>query len=79
MANRRGGPERCLTLVEERAPEGFADITQVISREELEDIAGGYKRTAGFDPESLNRRPSLSVGRGLRCAGPPARGSTSWT
>jgi 2-polyprenyl-6-methoxyphenol hydroxylase-like FAD-dependent oxidoreductase len=79
LANRRGGPERCLTLVEERAPEGFADIADVVSHEELEEIAGGYKRTAGFDPESLNIRPSLSIARRPGGAGPAARGSTSWT
>jgi hypothetical protein len=33
----------------------------VITQEELEAIARAYKRTAGFDPESLNTRPSLSV------------------
>jgi hypothetical protein len=79
LANRRGGPERCLTLVEERAPEGFTDLTRVISREELEEISGGYKRVAGFDPETLNSRPSLGIARRLGWAGPPARRSTPWT
>jgi 2-polyprenyl-6-methoxyphenol hydroxylase-like FAD-dependent oxidoreductase len=79
LANRRGGPERCLTLVEERAPEGFTDLTRVISREELEEISGGYKRTAGFDPETLNSRPSLGIVRRFGWAGPPARRSTPWT
>lgn len=61
LANREGGPERPLALVEERAPDGFANLDDVISREELEEIARAYKRTAGFDPETLNNRPSLSV------------------
>jgi flavin-dependent dehydrogenase len=30
---------------------------------ELEEISRSYKRAAGFDPEVLNNRPSLSVGR----------------
>jgi len=33
----------------------------VVSEEELAAIADEYKRTAGFDIERLNDRPSLSV------------------
>lgn len=62
-ANREGGPEECLEIVERRAPEGFVNLDAVISREELEEISRRYKRTAGFDPEVLNNRPSLSVRR----------------
>jgi 2-polyprenyl-6-methoxyphenol hydroxylase-like FAD-dependent oxidoreductase len=62
MANRQGGPERCLDIVEQRAPDGFVDLDAVISRAELEEIAHSYKRTAAFDPEVLNTRPSLGVG-----------------
>jgi 5-methylphenazine-1-carboxylate 1-monooxygenase len=62
LANRQGGPERCLEIVEQRAPGGFADLNAVISRPELEEISNSYKRTAGFDPEVLNNRPSLGVG-----------------
>jgi 5-methylphenazine-1-carboxylate 1-monooxygenase len=69
LANRQGGPERCLELVEQRAPDGFVDLDAVISREELEEISRSYKRTAGFDPEVLNTRPSLGVGQ------PSAHGS----
>jgi 2-polyprenyl-6-methoxyphenol hydroxylase-like FAD-dependent oxidoreductase len=60
-ANREGGPMRPLQLVHDRAPEGFARIEDVLSHQELADIAAAYKRTAGFDVETLNRRPSLSV------------------
>jgi 5-methylphenazine-1-carboxylate 1-monooxygenase len=63
LANRQGGPEKCLDIVEQRAPHGFVDLDAVITRQELEEIAQSYRRTAGFDPESLNNRPSLSVGR----------------
>jgi hypothetical protein len=52
---------RAIAVVEERAPDGFVDLDAVISREELEEIARSYKRTAGFDPEALNNRPSLAV------------------
>jgi 2-polyprenyl-6-methoxyphenol hydroxylase-like FAD-dependent oxidoreductase len=60
-ANRQVGPEKCMEIVEERAPNGFANLDDIISREELEEISRSYKRTAGFDPEILNNRPSLSV------------------
>jgi 2-polyprenyl-6-methoxyphenol hydroxylase-like FAD-dependent oxidoreductase len=61
LANREGGPEQCVELVEQRAPDGFANVDEVIDREELEGIAGRYRRLAGFDPEDLNNRPSLGV------------------
>jgi hypothetical protein len=61
LANRRGANDRVLELVEQRAPDGFTDIEAVVSRAELEEIANGYMRTAGFDPQTLNNRPSLSV------------------
>ena len=47
-SNRRGGPERVVDVVSERAPEGFARLEDVIAREELAAIAGGYARMAGF-------------------------------
>ena len=40
-----------MQLVEERAPDGFEDVTDVLSRQELEDIAANYKRVAGFQVE----------------------------
>jgi hypothetical protein len=61
FANREGGPERSMALVEERAPDGFVNLEDVVSQEELEQIARSYKQIAGFDPETLNSRPSLSV------------------
>ena len=52
-----------MQMAEERAPQGFSAIEDVIPRAELEAIALSFKRAAGFDPESLNARPSLSVRR----------------
>jgi 5-methylphenazine-1-carboxylate 1-monooxygenase len=63
LANRQVGPERCMELVEERAPGGFTDLAAIISQDELLAISQAYKRTAGFDPEVINNRPSLSVRR----------------
>jgi 5-methylphenazine-1-carboxylate 1-monooxygenase len=59
LANRRNGPEQVMQLVEERAPNGFAHIGDVLSVEELENVAAGYKRIAGFDKDALNSRPPI--------------------
>jgi len=53
-----------MEMVEERAPNGFSKIEEVISLSELEQISTRYKVTAGFDPNLLNSRPSLTVTRG---------------
>jgi 2-polyprenyl-6-methoxyphenol hydroxylase-like FAD-dependent oxidoreductase len=62
-ANRKVGPELCMELVEERAPNGFTKIEDIVSLAELEQISARYKVTAGFDPAILNSRASLSVKR----------------
>jgi 2-polyprenyl-6-methoxyphenol hydroxylase-like FAD-dependent oxidoreductase len=49
-SNRQGGPERVVDVVSARAPEGFARLEDVISREELAAIARGYAAMAGFAP-----------------------------
>jgi 2-polyprenyl-6-methoxyphenol hydroxylase-like FAD-dependent oxidoreductase len=59
MLNRRNGPEQVMQLVEERAPNGFKIVTDVLSQQELEDIAANYKRVAGFQVETLNAKPSI--------------------
>ena len=59
LANRRNGPEQVMQLAEERAPRGFASIENVLSAEELADVAAGYKRIAGFDKDALNARSPI--------------------
>lgn len=59
MLNRRNGPEQVMQIVEERAPDGFDVVTDVLSQQELEDIAANYKRVAGFQVEALNAKPSI--------------------
>ncbi|HXX49617.1 MAG TPA: flavin-dependent oxidoreductase [Myxococcota bacterium] len=61
LANRRQGPEAALQLVEDRAPDGFAAIADVVSESELAAIAEGYKRIAGFSVAELNARGSLAA------------------
>jgi hypothetical protein len=43
-----------MQLAHERAPDGFADIDDVIPRVELEEIAARYTQLAGFAPEQVN-------------------------
>ena len=52
-------PSRSCNLVQERAPDGYARIEDVLSREELEDAAAGYKAIAGFDKDALNARAPI--------------------
>jgi 2-polyprenyl-6-methoxyphenol hydroxylase-like FAD-dependent oxidoreductase len=59
MLNRRNGPEQVMQLVEERAPNGFRVVTDVLSQQELEQIAANYKRVAGFQVEALNAKPPI--------------------
>jgi len=56
LTNRKNGPEQVMQIAEERAPEGFTDIEQVIPREELEAIATRYKQAAGFSVEAVNEK-----------------------
>lgn len=58
LRNRRLGPETVMQLAEERAPGGFADISAVLSTDELQEAAISFKRAAGFDVETVNSRPS---------------------
>jgi 5-methylphenazine-1-carboxylate 1-monooxygenase len=57
--NRRNGPEQVMRMVEERAPGGYTIVTDVLSQQELEDIAANYKRVAGFQVEGLNAKPPI--------------------
>jgi 2-polyprenyl-6-methoxyphenol hydroxylase-like FAD-dependent oxidoreductase len=59
LRNRRFGPEAALQLVEERAPDGFQRIDDVISREELEAISTSFSTAAGLDIAAVNGRPSF--------------------
>jgi hypothetical protein len=59
MLNRRNGPEQVMQIVEERAPDGYRIVTDVLSQQELEDIAANYKRVAGFQVEALNAKPPI--------------------
>ncbi|WP_054309215.1 flavin-dependent oxidoreductase [Mesorhizobium sp. 1M-11] len=58
LANRKGGPEGVIDMVEMRAPDGFDDIERVASHKEREAIVRGYATMAGFAREQVNRNGS---------------------
>jgi 2-polyprenyl-6-methoxyphenol hydroxylase-like FAD-dependent oxidoreductase len=68
LASRATGPLRPLEVVEERAPDGFSNLEDVVSQQELEAMSRDFKRAAGLERDALNNRPSLSV-RPMRPAG----------
>ena len=53
LANRGFGPELPMKLVEERAPDGFDNINDVIAPAEIAEVTEGYRRTAGFTLAAL--------------------------
>jgi len=55
LSNRQNGPDQVMQIAEERAPDGFAHIHDVIPRAELEAISARYKQLAGFAREQVNR------------------------
>jgi len=61
LSNRSMGPEQVMQLAYERAPGGFGDIELVVPYAERAEIANRYKEAAGFVPELLNERASLTV------------------
>jgi 2-polyprenyl-6-methoxyphenol hydroxylase-like FAD-dependent oxidoreductase len=62
LSNRQMGPEIVMQMAEDRAPQGFSDIEGVIPRAELEGVADGYKKIAGFSRDALNAGVSVLEG-----------------
>lgn len=50
-ANRGNGPEQCMELAEQRAPDGFRHIDDVFAPGELQAIADRYKVLTGLKPK----------------------------
>jgi 2-polyprenyl-6-methoxyphenol hydroxylase-like FAD-dependent oxidoreductase len=59
LRNRRFGPEAAMQLAEERAPDGFERIEDVVSPQELETVVASFSSAAGLDAELVNSRPSF--------------------
>lgn len=53
LANRGNGPEQVMQMAEERAPQGFAHVNDVIPQAELEAVAARYKQIAGFAKDQV--------------------------
>jgi hypothetical protein len=56
MANRGNGPVQVMQVAEERAPQSFRDINDIIPPQELDEIGKAYKAIAGFEMESVNSK-----------------------
>jgi 2-polyprenyl-6-methoxyphenol hydroxylase-like FAD-dependent oxidoreductase len=50
--------DRFLDVVADRAPDGFTDIADVLTAEELAELRDGWRRTTDMDVSALNSRPS---------------------
>jgi hypothetical protein len=50
LRNRHFGPEAALQLVEERAPHGFEQIDDVVSRRDVQNIVEVFSSAAPLDP-----------------------------
>lgn len=59
LRNRRLGPEAAMQLAQERAPDGFDRIEDVVSRQELEAVVASFSSAAGLDAARVNSRPSF--------------------
>jgi 2-polyprenyl-6-methoxyphenol hydroxylase-like FAD-dependent oxidoreductase len=53
--NRKGGPEGVIDAVEALAPDGFANIDDVMSHAQRMAIVRGYASTAGFAQAQVNK------------------------
>jgi 2-polyprenyl-6-methoxyphenol hydroxylase-like FAD-dependent oxidoreductase len=62
LANREGGPEGVIDMVETRAPNGFDDIETVATHAEREAVVRGYARLAGYSKQQVNKRDAASGG-----------------
>jgi len=49
-----------LQVAHERAPDGFRDIRDIISDEELAGIGKAYKAVAGFELEAVNQKAAAT-------------------
>jgi 2-polyprenyl-6-methoxyphenol hydroxylase-like FAD-dependent oxidoreductase len=68
LRNRHLGPEVMMQTIEERAPDGFAEVEDVVSREQMRELTGSFYRVAGLDRDTLNATPPIVTG--LRPAQP---------
>ncbi|MFC4057557.1 flavin-dependent oxidoreductase [Planomonospora corallina] len=70
LAHRELPMEKTIAMVAERAPDGFDDVADVLTSQELAEMAAAQRRITDTDVRLLNERPSWSV----RVRGPEAAG-----
>jgi 2-polyprenyl-6-methoxyphenol hydroxylase-like FAD-dependent oxidoreductase len=56
LDNRQTGPERVLQMVDERCSGTCGEVHSCVPQAELQAVAQAYKRLAGFDRDTVNRR-----------------------
>ena len=66
MANRGNGPDQVMQVAHERAPDGFKNIHDVISKEELEGIGSAYKALVGSEMDKVNAAAAKTEGTATR-------------
>lgn len=54
LQNRAKGPDQIMDMMEERFPDGFSE--EEIPHAELEEVMDHYKKVAGFDVQTLNKK-----------------------
>ncbi|MAP95220.1 MAG: flavin-dependent oxidoreductase [Ponticaulis sp.] len=54
LSNRQNGPEVCMQLAHERAPNGFDTLSDVFADGELQEIADRYKQLTGMKRANLS-------------------------
>ncbi|MFC4533350.1 FAD-dependent monooxygenase [Sphaerisporangium dianthi] len=63
LASRSKGPEIVIDMVAARAPNGFADVEDVVPERVLRAISAGYAALAEFDVGGVNTRSPYDVRR----------------
>ena len=59
VASRQFGLAEILKIVDERGPNGFNQLSDVISTTELKNVLLNFKQMTGLNIEKLNHEPSL--------------------
>lgn len=71
LANRKGGPEGVIDMIEARAPDGFDDLDSVAGYEERQAVVRGYAKLAGYSRSQVNEKRGIDDGRpAVRKRGP---------
>lgn len=59
LSARDYGPDQLLKIIDERSPNSFSKLSDVISSDELQNIIINYKQMSGWNAQLLNNEPSI--------------------